>query len=183
MEVTERFWEGADETVGHVAEDGAAAREDAPSRRRAAPFVQQGFKTRKYFTPAGEPTPATRYMKMHSMATGDALLLWQELGDATLETPELNLMYTVLQEALKDYRRHWSRDRFADKRLLFREAKNWIFDTSEKAKAWPYSFVNICNALDIDGDELRRTLGLLYAEDRRKTRGWTRLTNPIAATR
>ena len=65
--------------------------------------------------------------------------------------PEKKLMLAVLQgavECFKDYAEH---DR------LFKEAEEWIFDDDHE---WPYSFINICQAVDMNPKYLRK--GLLH---------------------
>lgn len=171
------FWTGADEMVGGLTPEmhETADAVSGPTKKRRGTMTN-GYKHRKFWTPAGEPTPATQYMRAHSMTTGDPLLAYIESTSQGLETPEKNLMFAVLIEAIKDFTRHWNSGKA--KGGIFREARDWIWPKTEKArrdaKDWPHSFRNICNALDLDGDDLSRRLGLWLVKKREEQRGWIR---------
>jgi hypothetical protein len=65
--------------------------------------------------------------------------------------PERRLAIAVLQDAVDCYQKHLrARDRKA--RQLFQDAEEWI--TSED-RAWPFSFENICDLLQINPEYLR----------------------------
>jgi hypothetical protein len=71
--------------------------------------------------------------------------------------PERRLMVAVLQDAVECIAKH----RFAKsgrRQRLFNEVRQWLL--SEQAD-WPYSFVRICEVLDLDADAVRRELGLV----------------------
>jgi hypothetical protein len=68
-------------------------------------------------------------------------------------SPEMKLMYAVLEDAVDRCRKRWTTKK-NDQRLA-REAEAWVFSDSLD---WPFSFLNICAALGIDPDYLRRGL-------------------------
>jgi hypothetical protein len=67
---------------------------------------------------------------------------------------ELQLMAAVLETAIDDFRRY-AQHASPLGRQLFERASRWI---AASDLGWPYSFENICRALDIDPFALRRTL-------------------------
>ena len=67
---------------------------------------------------------------------------------------ERRLMIAVLEDAVDVYRKQ-AAARDARGEQLFREAEEWIED---RDRSWLFSFENICDVLDIDGDYLRRGL-------------------------
>jgi hypothetical protein len=70
--------------------------------------------------------------------------------DASLQ-PEKRLMLAVLEDAVGTFQKYtWSRDR-AGQRLLA-EVEDWFASNDGE---WPYSFVNICNALGLEAEFLR----------------------------
>ena len=70
--------------------------------------------------------------------------------DASLQ-PEKRLMLAVMEDAVGTFQKYvWARDR-AGQRLLA-EVEDW-FESNDLE--WPYSFVNICNALSLDVDFMR----------------------------
>jgi len=70
--------------------------------------------------------------------------------DASLQ-PEKRLMLAVMEDAVGTFQKYvWARDR-AGQRLLA-EVEEW-FESNDLE--WPYSFVNICNALSLDVDFMR----------------------------
>lgn len=77
--------------------------------------------------------------------------------DSSLQ-PEKRLMLAVLEEAIIEFKglvkkiAHESRRR---ERRLLEENEAWF---SSDDMTWPYSFENICNALQIDADYLRQGL-------------------------
>jgi hypothetical protein len=78
-----------------------------------------------------------------------------QMAPARSPSASQRLMLAVLREALDDYRRALtstatsaSRDRFA--------LEAWFWSDAVK---WPYSFVNICQALGLDVDALQGALG------------------------
>jgi len=70
--------------------------------------------------------------------------------DASLQ-PEKRLMLAVMEDAVGTFQKYvWARDR-AGQRLLA-EVEEW-FESGDGE--WPYSFVNICQALNLDVDFMR----------------------------
>jgi hypothetical protein len=66
--------------------------------------------------------------------------------------PEKRLALAVLGVAIADYQKYaalkddlWSRRRFA-------EARRWLMSDGTR---WPFSFLNICEALDLDASVVR----------------------------
>lgn len=69
-------------------------------------------------------------------------------------SPETELMYAVLADALTCFEKRWAGNGRRAQRLA-REAAEWIFSDDCE---WPFSFLNICTALRLDPDYIR--LGL-----------------------
>ncbi len=67
---------------------------------------------------------------------------------------ERRLMIAVLEDAVDVYRKQ-AGARESRGRQLFQEAEEWIED---RDRTWLFSFENICDVLDIDGDYLRKGL-------------------------
>ncbi|MGH7818952.1 MAG: hypothetical protein ACREQ9_04190, partial [Candidatus Binatia bacterium] len=53
-------------------------------------------------------------------------------------------------------------------RLLHRETEQWIFSDD---RSWYLSFTNLCEVLDLNPDEIRRTLRARKASRRNEARG------------
>ena len=70
--------------------------------------------------------------------------------------PERTLMFAVLLDAVECFQKYALLDDEHATRL-FREAENWILDNDRE---WLFSFINICDALTIDPQYLRK--GLLH---------------------
>lgn len=98
-------------------------------------------------------------------------LLPTQFSDRRLISPEGRLLAAILEEALATYFRYAdTTDRRAKR--LFNEAKEWIFSTAD----WPLSFENICAALDIEPEYLRRGLAFPMALQRPRAVGRLRRT-------
>lgn len=69
-------------------------------------------------------------------------------------TPELRLMAAVLEDAIRTFCR-CAASQTARSRRLFEETAEW-FDTSDVS--WPFSFENICDALGLEAEWIRRLL-------------------------
>ena len=70
--------------------------------------------------------------------------------------PEKSLMLAVLLDAVESFQKYaFLRDKYANR--LFRNTEDWIFQNNH---AWPFSFINVCEALEIDPQYLRK--GLLH---------------------
>ncbi len=70
------------------------------------------------------------------------------------ERGEIALMQAVLADALCCFQKHAFSQRRAGQRL-YREAKEWIFSDEQR---WPFSFVNVCAALNLNPDYIRLLL-------------------------
>jgi hypothetical protein len=75
---------------------------------------------------------------------------------------EERLMLAVLQEAVECFQKYVLADYLWEKKL-FREAEDWIL---EKNTEWLFSFENICEALQLNPDYIRRGL-LVWKEAKR----------------
>ena len=63
-------------------------------------------------------------------------------------------MFAVLLDAVECFQKYpLLHDEYANR--LFRETENWILDNDRE---WPFSFINICEALAIDPHYLRKGL-------------------------
>ena len=68
--------------------------------------------------------------------------------------PEKSLMSAVLLDAIECFQKYpVLHDEYENR--LFREAENWILDNDRE---WLFSFINICDALTIDPQYLRKGL-------------------------
>lgn len=68
--------------------------------------------------------------------------------------PEKRLMLAVLEDAVATFQRFVDAKHRRGQRL-FLEAEEWITSTDAE---WPFAFENICNALEIEAEYLRRGL-------------------------
>jgi len=71
---------------------------------------------------------------------------------------ERRLMLAVLEDAVDMYRKHCGTQ--GPNRALFLDAEAWIDDDD---RTWMFSFLNLCDVLDLDGEYLRRGLHALKA--------------------
>ena len=71
-------------------------------------------------------------------------------GTADLQ-PEKKLMFAILLDAVECFQDYAEQDR------LFKDAEESIFEDDHE---WPYSFINICEAVDMNPKYLRK--GLLH---------------------
>lgn len=93
------------------------------------------------------------------MFAPNALLPLSLLENAVLRTavrPEKRLMLAVLREAVMTFQRYVEVKNRRSSRL-FREVEEWI-DSGDVL--WPFAFENICAALGIDAEYLRRGLAV-----------------------
>ena len=92
-----------------------------------------------------------------SLFEPDTILPWQ-MDNARQRRhslqPERQLMFAVLDDAVNTYCRYL-RDPNPRERRAFAEAEGW-FVTDDPT--WPFSFVNICQALDLDVSWVRSRL-------------------------
>jgi hypothetical protein len=68
--------------------------------------------------------------------------------------PEEKLMFAVLIDAIECFQKYYCASAHR-RRRLFTEAESWI---STRDYAWPYSFENICETLNINANYLRMGL-------------------------
>lgn len=77
---------------------------------------------------------------------------------------EKQLMFAVLLDAVECFQNYApGARRKADR--LFTYTEEWIFENDHK---WPFSFINICEALEIDPQYVRK--GLLHWKETRHSR-------------
>ena len=78
----------------------------------------------------------------------------EQAGLKQSDRGEKRLMLAVLEEAVATFQRHAGTKTRHGQRV-FREAEEWIESTDD---SWPFAFENICHALDIEPEFLRRGL-------------------------
>jgi hypothetical protein len=78
----------------------------------------------------------------------------EQMGAKQSDRGEKRLMLAVLEEAVATYQRNVDAKTRHGQRV-FREAEEWIRATNS---AWPFAFENICHALEIEPEFLRRGL-------------------------
>jgi hypothetical protein len=69
-------------------------------------------------------------------------------------TPEQNLMLAVLEDVVGEFQRYataWDRGG----RRLFADAEGWLASNDVE---WPFAFLNVCEALDLDAHDVRAAL-------------------------
>src|SRR5690242_1818388 len=76
---------------------------------------------------------------------------WQGTGNLQSER---KLMFAVLLDAIECFQKYLTLPGPYARRL-FENAEEWIFDNN---RDWPFSFVNVCDALEIDCSYLRKGL-------------------------
>jgi len=91
------------------------------------------------------------------MSGGDGIvpLVPEQLLAAPRRTPEQRLMGAVLEDAMRELTRPGGEWRGARSRRRA-EIQAW-FESDDVA--WPFSFVNVCEALDLDVGDFRSRLG------------------------
>jgi hypothetical protein len=70
------------------------------------------------------------------------------------QDPERALLFAVLEDAVLDFQKYLFSQHETETQL-FREAENWIGGDD---RAWPFSFVNVCDTLGIHPHYLRKGL-------------------------
>jgi hypothetical protein len=66
----------------------------------------------------------------------------------------MTLMHAVLDDAINCYQKQFLPSTRHEQRLAS-EAAEWLFSNDDR---WPFSFVNVCHALGLDPEYLRRGL-------------------------
>ena len=93
-----------------------------------------------------------------SLAEVDILAIHQysDYQGTSGRQPERSLMFAVLLDAIECFQKYaLLDDEYATR--LFRETEKWIL---EENREWPFSFINICEAFEINPQYLRQ--GLLH---------------------
>ena len=75
-------------------------------------------------------------------------------GGAALAEPERRLMLALLIDAIVNFRKPLA-DARRDKQRLLEETERWIRSDD---RDWPCSFVNVCEAIGIEPEPLRRAV-------------------------
>lgn len=70
------------------------------------------------------------------------------------QDPERALLFAVLEDAVLSFQKYLFSQRETETHL-FKEAEDWI---SGEDRAWPFSFINVCDALEIHPHYLRKGL-------------------------
>jgi len=86
-------------------------------------------------------------------------------ADAAFQ-PEKRLMLAVLEEAIATFQRHAIGNTRRSERLV-EEVEEWVAGVGGE---WPFSFENICAALDLDAEYLRAGMIRWKEAERRKAR-------------
>jgi hypothetical protein len=98
-----------------------------------------------------------------SFGPADPVVIEQFFTNGIHEGEE-RLMLAVLQDAVECFQKHAMAEYLWEKKL-FQEAEDWIL---ERNSDWLFSFENICQALRLNPDYIRRGL-LVWKEARRKS--------------
>lgn len=73
---------------------------------------------------------------------------------ASIDRPEIRLMLAVMEDAVATYQRFLTQPKRSNQRQ-FDEVRSWI---RSEDTTWPYSFDNICSALQFEPEIVRRGL-------------------------
>jgi len=93
---------------------------------------------------------------------------FERVGSDAAFQPEKRLMLAVLEEAIATFQRHVVSDSSRSQRLV-EEVESWADGADAE---WPFSFENICSALDIEPEFLRTGMARWKErEQRRATAG------------
>jgi hypothetical protein len=110
-----------------------------------------------------------------SLFQPDSLLpaqFFAELQQKAQACGERRLMVAILEDAVDCFQKYlWAADNRS--RHLHAEAEKWFLSDDD---SWPFSFVNICHALDLHPGFIRR--GLLAWKDRQLARRQSRSGYP-----
>lgn len=86
---------------------------------------------------------------------GDTLLPSQDADrKRARRSPEKRLMLAILQDAVDEYMKN-ALSQGRRRKRLFKETEEWIWSPD---RSWLFSFENICEAFDLDPDNLRQGL-------------------------
>ena len=89
---------------------------------------------------------------------------FDRVGTDAAFQPEKRLMLAVLEEAIATFQRHAIGHTRRSQRLV-EDVEEWVSGASGE---WPFSFDNICGALDLDADYLRAGMMRWKEAERRK---------------
>lgn len=85
--------------------------------------------------------------------------------EGRLDGPQRRLMVAVLQTAIDDCQgTATARALGLPLKITSRATREAIAFVESRDRTWPYSFVNICEAIGLDADALRRTISQRLAE-------------------
>lgn len=88
---------------------------------------------------------------------------------------ERRLMAAILEDAVDCFQKYlWAKDNRS--RNLRQEAENWFVSDDD---SWPFSFVNVCHALDLEPDFIRR--GLMTWKERQLVRRAAQLSQEASS--
>ena len=91
-----------------------------------------------------------------SISQVDVLTVDQWNGTPCLQ-PEKTLMFAVLLDAVECFQKYAGHEA----NRLFKDTDEWIFEDDPE---WPFSFINICEAVGMDPEYLRKGLSQLNRE-------------------
>ena len=91
---------------------------------------------------------------------------FDRVGSDAAFQPEKRLMLAVLEEAIATFQRHVMSDNRRSQRLV-EEVESW---TSGAEADWPFSFENVCAALDLEPEYLRTGMARWKATELNRAR-------------
>lgn len=91
---------------------------------------------------------------------------FDRIGSDAAFQPEKRLMLAVLEEAIATFQRHAIANTRRSERLM-EEVEEWVAGVEGE---WPFSFENICAALDLDAEYLRAGMARWKEAERSKAR-------------
>lgn len=89
---------------------------------------------------------------------------FDRMGSDIAFQPEKRLMLAVLEEAIATFQRHVASTTPRSARLV-QDVEEW---TESRDKDWPFSFENICGALDLESEYVRSGMAKWKAAERRR---------------
>jgi hypothetical protein len=96
-------------------------------------------------------SPAAILFQPDPLALADYL---ETLRRNAFQDPERALLFAVLEDAVLNFQKYLFSERETETHL-FKEAEEWI---SREDRAWPFSFINVCDSLGIHPHYLRKGL-------------------------
>lgn len=89
------------------------------------------------------------------LCTPELLMPSQFFCDRGALSGEKRLMMAVLEDAIACYQKYVNNHQDPQARFEYHSARIWIESMDEE---WPYSFINICEALEIEHRSFRKKL-------------------------